>query len=525
MNEISVYVVTGFLGSGKTTFCNHLLNLPDWKKVNLLFLQFESGEEEFSCVHANCRVKCFPKRMLEQQLEEVIRQVAQAIETHPVDEIWVEWNGTAELSQLKALLFQPQIQKKLSLQKIIFLADADSIETTLGRTGQALLKQLAESDLAVMNREKNSAQYRRVRRQLCNVNPWIPVSRIKSYDAFYEEWFEKESKPINLTLAFVLAAIILYFAARPVCIKYQIPFDTVINSFLGIVLQAIPFLLVGVLFSSAVQVFLPQNVVERWFSKSTGTGMLLALAAGFCFPVCDCASVPFFKGLLLKGVPLPAAVTFLLAAPIVNPVVLISTYYAFGGSWQMVLSRLCCGIIIALLVGLSFALHPLKNTALCSGAVQMQFCRSPFSTARQGNEALQKIDLFFQHARSEFFSVGKYLLVGALFSSVFQAAFGGTFTAGRSGNGLAVSILLLMLVAFGLSLCSTSDAVIARSFSTLFPNSAVLAFLVFGPMIDVKNLLMLSSSCSKRFIIRLAVSAAVLCFGMTLLLGCLKGGV
>lgn len=115
--------------------------------------------------------------------------------------------------------------------------------------------------------------------------------------------------------------------------------------------------------------------------------------------------------------------------------------------------------------------------------------------------------------------------MGALFSSVFQAAFGGTFTAGRSGNGLAVSILLLMLVAFGLSLCSTSDAVIARSFSTLFPNSAVLAFLVFGPMIDVKNLLMLSSSCSKRFIIRLAVSAAVLCFGMTLLLGCLKGGV
>ena len=93
MNEISVYVVTGFLGSGKTTFCNHLLNLPDWKKVNLLFLQFESGEEEFSCVHANCRVKCFPKRMLEQQLEEVIRQVAQAIETHPVDEIWVEWNS------------------------------------------------------------------------------------------------------------------------------------------------------------------------------------------------------------------------------------------------------------------------------------------------------------------------------------------------------------------------------------------------------------------------------------------------
>ena len=524
MEIIPVYVVTGFLSSGKTAFLNHLLNLPDWRRVNLQVFQFETGEQDFSCVHTHCRTMSFSKRMLEQQFNEVAAQVTASLQSQTPDEIWVEWNGTAPLSQLRALLQQPELQAKCRLQKILFLASAKTIETLLGRTGTILPEQLAEADLAVLNDASSTEQYRRIRRLLRGVNPWLPVCRITSYDAFYREWFDREERPMDLTFAFAAAGVILYLAARPVFLKYQLPFDAVINAYLGILMQAVPFLLIGVLLSAAVQVFLPPAVVERWLSKSTGVSMLTALAAGFCFPVCDCASVPFFKGLLQKGVPLPAAVTFLLAAPIINPAAILSTYFAFGGNPQMVISRICCGILIALLVGLSFALRTPQEQVLKQNAAMLLTC-GVYTNDAQGSRTLQKVRLLLEHASRDFFSVGKFLLIGAFLSAVFQSAGTGALTLLGSQSGLVGSILLMMLTAFCLSLCSSSDAVVARSFSNGLPGSAVLAFLVFGPMLDVKNLLMLSSVCSKRFLVRLSLTVAVLCFCLTFLLGTLKGGI
>lgn len=522
MEKISVYVVTGFLSSGKTNFLNHLLNLADWQNTNLLVLQFESGEENFSCIHKHCRTQSFSKKMLEQQFAEIAAKISDCVQNHLTDEIWIEWNGTAPLSQLKDLLLQPQLKEKCHLQKIIFTASVENIESVFGRTGTILLEQLAEADLAIVNGSSSPEQYHHIRRLLRNGNPWLPVCHITSYDDFYQEWFDKEERPLDLTFAFAAAGGVLYLAARPVFQKFQLPFDTVVNSFLGILMQAIPFLLIGVLLSSAVQVFLPQSVVERWLSKSTGTSMIAALAAGFCFPVCDCASVPFFKGLLQKGVPLPAAITFLLAAPIINPTTILSTYFAFGGSLKMVISRVCCGVVIALLIGLSFALHEPQKSILKPYAAQPLLCGF-YSNTKQSSRAIEKTKLFLEHARRDFFNVGKFLLIGAFLSAVFQSTGTGIFAAASGKSGLPGSILFMMVMAFCLSLCSSSDAVIARSFSAGFSGSAVLAFLVFGPMLDVKNVLMLSSTCSKHFIIRLTASTAILCFGLTLLLGVTKG--
>lgn len=103
--------------------------------------------------------------------------------------------------------------------------------------------------------------------------------------------------------------------------------------FMGVFLQAVPFLLLGVLISSAIQVFIPVGVLERIFPSNPVFAMGMGIGAGFFLPVCDCASIPVFQGLLKKGVPLPAAICFMTAAPIVNPVVLLSTYYAFNGSF------------------------------------------------------------------------------------------------------------------------------------------------------------------------------------------------
>lgn len=123
----------------------------------------------------------------------------------------------------------------------------------------------------------------------------------------------------------------------------------------------------------------------------------------------------------------------------------------------------------------------------------------------------------------EFFSVGKYLLIGTLAAAALQTWGSGFFSQAAGSGTLAVTMLLLMLAAFAFSLCSSSDAVIARSLANLFPQGAVMAFLVFGPMMDLKNLLMLQASFRRPFIARLLLTVAGVCFAVIFVVFSLAG--
>ena len=121
-----------------------------------------------------------------------------------------------------------------------------------------------------------------------------------------------------------------------------------------------------------------------------------------------------------------------------------------------------------------------------------------------------------RHAQSEFFSVGKYLLIGAFVSALFQTL--GSGLPWKNGtSGLLLPLLLMMLMAFLLSLCSSSDAVVARSFAGQFPMGALMGFLVFGPMMDIKNIILLSGGFSKRFILRLCLTTFLVCASVVFL--------
>jgi hypothetical protein len=111
--------------------------------------------------------------------------------------------------------------------------------------------------------------------------------------------------------------------------------------FISILMQAIPFMMIGVLVSSAMHVFVPDEWVVRIFPTRHGLGFLTAMFAGLFFPVCECAIVPVVIGLVRKGVALPIAVTFMLSAPIINPIVIVSTLYAFPGNPEITLMRVC----------------------------------------------------------------------------------------------------------------------------------------------------------------------------------------
>jgi uncharacterized membrane protein YraQ (UPF0718 family) len=523
---IPVYVVTGFLDAGKTTFLNNLLNKRDRRDVRTLVLQFEAGEEALHSRSHNCESLMFSKRTFEEKPTQIKLQIRSAIESCAPDEIWVEWNGILPFSRLQALLLSDSLRGFCKIHRVIHVADGAFIENLMGRTGGALPEQLASSDFAVVRNVRAQDDFKRIRRLLSGINPGVKIYRIQSSGDITKQLFINKEHPVSTFVLTALLIVLLYLVAAPLFLRFQIPipFDTIINVFLGILLQAVPFLLIGVLLSSAIGVFVPQRFIESRFPKSLGAGVLAAILASFCLPVCDCASIPIFRSLVKKGIPLPVAVTFMTVTPVINPVVILSTYYAFSGNMAIVVGRICFGIVASTLIGLCFAIRPPKGHILSGGALDKLMCSCGCYEDADAVKGLRgKLGLFVRHSQAEFFNVGKYLLIGTFIAAVIQVLGAGVFTGAQNSAGLAVSTVIMMAMAFVLSLCSSSDAIIARSLVNQFPMGAIMGFLVFGPMMDIKNVMMLHSGFTKRFIARLLITVFIVCFFVVYLLSVLGG--
>lgn len=321
-------------------------------------------------------------------------------------------------------------------------------------------------------------------------------------------------------------------------------FSTIHTVFTGIALQAVPFMLLGALLSSVLYAFVPDRLLIKIFPKKYGLGFLTALFAGVLFPVCECAAVPLMRSLMKKGVAMPIAVTFMLASPIVNPISIVSTLYAFPQQPSVALLRLYLGLTVAFGIGLlllfypeekylkeemaDFAAEPAAQPNPLAGA-DTTFRLATGRTAPQNvysgaqpdffNDAAggrvrwvqAKLYTLLMHTCSEFFTAGPFLILGAFITALIRAAVPQEFFS-ITGGSAAGSLLVMMLFAFVFSACSTSDAFIARSFLNRFPLGSILGFLVYGPMMDIKNLFMLFSLFKKRFVIELTVIITVVNF-------------
>lgn len=284
-------------------------------------------------------------------------------------------------------------------------------------------------------------------------------------------------------------------------------------NFLAIIIEALPFMLIGTLVGGLIEVFISSGWVERAVRRRRILAVFMAGAMGLLFPVCECAIVPVVRRLLGKGVPLAAALTFLLAGPIVNPIVVVSTAIAYGYDWLVPLIRLGCGYGIAVTVGLVLGRWFDRDNGLLP-----QWSSSLTNTCgHQGcahHDAGQNLTLFarlrhaLEHACDDFFGVGIYLVLGA-----FIAAFIRSIVPMDVFSSLHVNpwqpILMMMVMAVLLNLCSEADAFIAASFRDILPGSAQLAFMVLGPMLDLKLLLMYASVFRNRLIVTLAASVVV----------------
>ena len=280
--------------------------------------------------------------------------------------------------------------------------------------------------------------------------------------------------------------------------------------FSSIVIEALPFILIGVVLSSFMQVYISNNIFNKIISKNKLLGSIQAGIIGVFLPVCECATVPITKGLLNKKVPLNVAITYMLAAPIVNPLVILSTYYAFDGNIKVVLLRVGVGFFIAVIAGLlMLCLSGENNIFIDNGEGELQGkCLCGCSEIDDNSSKLIRL---LKHTSLEFYEIGKYFIVGATLASIFQ-----TFVPRDIifyfENSAVLSIIILMAFSFLISLCSEADAFVASTFMNRFSLGSITGFLIIGPMIDLKNTIMLFSIFKKSFVIKLLFVVFSLCF-------------
>lgn len=277
-------------------------------------------------------------------------------------------------------------------------------------------------------------------------------------------------------------------------------------AFLSVLLEGVPFILLGTLLSGVIDQFLPSRTMMRFLPRNAFLGICVSGLMGMVFPMCECGVVPVIRRLINKGLPVSNAIAYMLAAPIVNPIVAVSTYAAFRGQYaaEMTFLRLGVGFLVAVLA--AFAVHNLSLRHIVKPGILGDLGAMPASSASR--PLPQRLRAALGTAVSDFLDVMVYFVLGVAVASVFSTSLNQEVIQPLALNDwLATGSLMIFAVI--LSLCSTSDAFIAATFVS-FPAVAKLAFLVFGPMMDLKLLFIYSSVFTKRFIFGLAIGLFVL---------------
>lgn len=259
--------------------------------------------------------------------------------------------------------------------------------------------------------------------------------------------------------------------------------------FMGILIEATPFVLLGVLISALLKRFLKTETLLKWIPKNRVFSVAMASTLGFFLPVCECGNIPVARRLLSKGAPLSFVVSFLLSAPVFNPIVIISTMVAFPNQPWMLALRVGFTLCIAMSVGLIFSLEKNASSLLSRGALPKQ---------THGAHSFEKTLIH------EFFEMTGVLILGAFIASLFQIILPRELLL-NLGQGPLISILAMMFLAILVCICSNVDAFFALSYTNTFTTGSILAFLVLGPMIDLKMWFMLRSILNTKAIVWMSI--------------------
>ncbi|MDJ0799671.1 MAG: permease [Calothrix sp. MO_167.B12] len=338
--------------------------------------------------------------------------------------------------------------------------------------------------------------------------------------------------------------------------------------FLSLLVEAMPFLLLGVLFSSMLLFFIDERKLVAIMPKNPLLGALFGSMIGFVFPVCECGNVPVARRFLMQGIPTSVAIGFLLAAPTVNPIVIWATWTAFREQPELVILRVVLSFAIASIIGFVFSfqkdLTPIVQPALArylkfnppnklkssrvrqsslisqpvggssllqSGSywlgsknsgttglpqrIDSSLISDPSTESISSQPMADKMQLVLENTIQELRELGGVLVLGSAIAAAIQVLAPRDLIISL-GAGPITSIVAMLVLATVVSICSTVDAFFALSFASTFTTGSLLAFLVFGPMIDLKGIGLLLSIFTPRTVFYFFALAGLLTFLFTL---------
>lgn len=499
---IPVYIVTGFIGSGKSTFINEQLQYRK-KLGGTACISAEEGT--VSLIKEGLQLN--PDRLSAITPNEphtyssIANEIASYIDKVKPKEIWIEWNGMISFHQLEALLYSDKLRHLLQIEKVLYLCTDQFVASILPGLGNDVTSQLYSADCIITETDTHHALLRTYNRdakivtapapekvaELCRNSTWGLIP--------------------NLLVIGITAYILLVTAFR-----HDIPYSIhqCFAIITGLIIEAIPFLLLGTIGSTVIRYFVPQRILLKLLGNHSWKSYGAAMVSGLALPVCDCAIIPLFKALTDRGVPLSVAILFMLASPIINPITILSTWYAFPDNPMISVWRIILGLGVALLIALSFRFIP-PSTSMMKAKTAQNLSYEEIVLEASKSKHINKRRLLI-HMEKEFSQLLFYFSIAACVLSVVQV-YGKPWLI-NAGITLpdVWAIPILLLLAFFFSVCSTSDAIIGKSLSTLFPMSSVMGFLILGPMLDIKNVYILKQYMPTSFILRLGLTIVVISY-------------
>lgn len=274
---------------------------------------------------------------------------------------------------------------------------------------------------------------------------------------------------------------------------------------ISVLIESLPFVALGVVLSIIVQVWVPPGAIERWMPRRAWARRAVLSLLGMIVPVCECGNVPFARGLLIRGFTVPETLTFLVAAPIVNPIVIITTHQAFGFSDGILIARLVGGYLIANLIGWLYSRHPDPDGLLTERFIET--CE--IAAEEEGGRGRRSIAQFVVELRA----VMPALIIGSALAGAVQVIVPRNALL-AIGSNPTLSIVAMMILAMVVAICSNVDSFFALSFASTFTPGSIVAFLLVGPLVDVKMLALMRTTFTTRTLSGLVVIVVLAAFAI-----------
>lgn len=305
----------------------------------------------------------------------------------------------------------------------------------------------------------------------------------------------------------VIAALFVIDAVAPTFFPASLPTRAQdgLTLAISVLIESLPFVALGVVLSIIVQVWVPPGVIERWMPRRAWARRMVLSLLGMLIPVCECGNVPFARGLLMRGFTVPETMTFLVAAPIVNPIVIITTNQAFGFSDGILIARLLGGYAIANLIGWLYSRHPDPDALLTDRF--RDTCELVLD--EPGGRGRRSLAQFVIELRA----VMPALVIGSALAGAVQVLIPREALL-AIGSNPALSIVAMMALAMVVSICSNVDAFFALSFASTFTPGSIVAFLLVGPLVDIKMLALMRTTFTTRTLAGLVVIVVLSAFAI-----------